>query len=408
MIFGWIIEARNERSEVLVEAVFVEVKRARVQWFWRLVTLVDFITHIVYGSIYSVILGLVPFCWRSQSGRLPRISVLLVSLIRLLTILSLRLRVIAWRDVFHESNAPLVISIAHRSLGIVRLPKMSILEVPIQAPFSQVNVRCCLILAEIRHTFTGSQTTSILKRRSCRRWDSIVERISIPIRVQLRILILKLAAVCWHLNWEAHQSIELCLIWLSVLFLQLLLAAQANLVRVMLRLGWIALVVDCLRINWCSCWDFFLLLPLLLEDLVWQLALLNWIGGQWVCWLCISLSLDRSQDTLPSIGYRAFVVLLDYHGLSRRGIALQVHQRCQYLVLAPRDIRIKCAGLRRCKIVPRIEHLLPAAVLLRLVLGQLRDELEVLLLPRHRAVGKSVSNGVALVLLVWCAADCLL
>ena len=31
MIFEWIIEAQYERSEVLVEAVFVEVKRARVQ-----------------------------------------------------------------------------------------------------------------------------------------------------------------------------------------------------------------------------------------------------------------------------------------------------------------------------------------------------------------------------------------
>ena len=167
-------------------------------------------------------------------------------------------------------------------------------------------------------------------------------------------------------------------------------------------------MVGCFRPNWCSRWDFFFLLPLLLENLVWQLALLDWIWGQWVCWLCISLSLDRSQDALPSIGYRAFVVLLNYHGLSRGSIALQVHQRCQYLALAHRYIRIKWAGLRRCEIVPDVEPLLSAAVLPRLLLGQLRDELEVLLLSRHRAVGKSVSNGVALMLLVWWAADCLL
>ena len=234
MIFGRIIEARNERSEVLVEAVFVQVKRARVQWFWRLETLVDVITQICYGSIYSVILGPVSFCWRGQSSRLPRISVLLVPFVRLLTVQSLRLRVIAWRDVFHESNSPLVIRSAHRSLRIGRLPEVSILEVPVQALFRQVDVRCCLILAELWHTFTGSKTTSILKRRGCGRWDSIVERLSISIRVQLRGLILKLAAVCRHLDREAHQSIELCFIWLSVLlFLQLLLAAQTNLVRIM-------------------------------------------------------------------------------------------------------------------------------------------------------------------------------
>ena len=185
-------------SKVRIQTVSMEFERACINWLRRLVTLIYvlFYRHLCRHLLLSL------------SCRLPQVVVFLFIdgvLGRWLTLWDWWVTFSPRGDIFDKSDPSLIVRAASRGFGVIWPQVIRVLKVSVQATLSQMRMGRYMVQILV---FSGSQTTTIFESWSCWRWDSIVKWLSISIWIQQLILVLKLAAIRWHLYWKTHQSVE--------------------------------------------------------------------------------------------------------------------------------------------------------------------------------------------------------